>query len=112
MSWTAERLDALPGGTVVAWEGAYYSWALHDTPGSLYGWLSDSGERWSSAEIVKSSEGSIRVVSVPIDALLSDETVWTSARHPQLLGKSVSIARDVLTRAIAHITHDQEETTP
>ena len=71
--WTVERLEALPEGTVVAWEGAYYRWAFRENPGSTYGWVSDCGERWSSAEIFKSADpGTIRVVSLPTDALLAE----------------------------------------
>lgn len=103
-AWTAERLDALPEGTVVAWEGAYYSWALHDTPGSLYGWLSDSGERWSSAEIVKSSEGSIRVVSVPVNALLTEDAIEAAADAAWVDDAAGWSARAAIRAAIAHIT--------
>ena len=97
-AWSPERLDALPENTVIAWEGAYYSWALHDTLGSLYGWLSDSGERWSSAEIVKSSKGSIRVVSVPTDALLGFDAV-VAAVDARLHGDMKAAIR----AAIAHV---------
>lgn len=98
-NWTTKRLDALPEGTVVAWEGAFNSWALHDTPGNLYGWLSDTGEMWSSAEIVK-SRGSIRVVSVPVDALLSDETIRAS--HGQ-----GDLADEIIRAAVAHVIGEQ-----
>lgn len=107
-AWTAERLDALPEGTVICWTevGGMRCMGVR-SQSRAHDWLEASpmGGRYRHESLLRYADpGSLRVVSVPIDALLSDETVWTSARHPQLLGKSVSIARDVLTRAVARIT--------
>lgn len=108
--WTVERLDALPEGVVITWtETDYYYDPPLVTPYKACrlgeSWVDSSSDSYGSGYVTEDADpGTIRVVSVPIDALLADETVWHSGSHPHLLGKSVDIPRSVLMAAVAHVT--------
>jgi|LSQX01.3.fsa_nt_gb hypothetical protein len=100
--WTVDRLVALPEGTVVAWDGESYSWALKENPDNFHCWISDCGDRWSSAEVFRSARpGSIRVVSVPIEALLS----WGACKHAARVVTGGSVV-DTIRAAVAHVTRE------
>lgn len=105
--WTAARLHEQPELTIIEYaRDTADLTAVRVDYGDGDDWLVlDSGDCLSSAELLEDADhGSIRVVSVPVAALLSDETVWHSGKHPHLLGKSVEIPRSVLKSAIAHVT--------
>lgn len=67
---SAEHLDALPEGTVIAWEESGFIHAATKDGGSWYliggGWI-----RERQNILTWASPGSIRVVSVPVNALLT-----------------------------------------
>lgn len=73
MSWTAERLDALPEFTGIECGHRKSLWTLTRGPGGYgYDWIDNEGNWVDSDEVLGLAEpGSIRVVSVPIDALLA-----------------------------------------
>lgn len=68
--WSAERLDALPEGTVIAWEECGFTVHAATEDGS---WWVIGGDRIRDRQniLIWASPGSIRVVSVPVNALLT-----------------------------------------
>ena len=99
--WTAERLEALPDGTVIEACDQEF-WLCPD------GWLDGDGGCLTSEDLIADTDpGSIRVVSVPIDALLSDEAIeaalpeWIS---PTMRPVGVDRRRALIRAAIAHVT--------
>ena len=107
--WTAERLLGLPERVVVelTWRSGYVSTYIR------------VGTGWQEVDPISlqvisshslaagSTSGSIRVVSVPVDALLSDETVAVTAVGlwgPDAGQYSRRIAGVALRGAIAHVT--------
>lgn len=99
--WTAERLDALPEGAVIRWtEDGYPEIAIRGDRS----WRLLSGHEIYSETVGEDADpGSIRVVSVPVDALLSDETM-RAAGEGHYLGQPNSRVRTALHLAVAHIT--------
>lgn len=114
--WTARKLDDLPDGTVITWtedgEESYPPVGIRTKDG----WeVSYYGDDVLSGGILREADpGSIRVVSVPIDALLDDEAVRVAAiaslNRLGVTPEDVSIDAeaqglgDVLRAAIAHVT--------
>lgn len=94
--WTATRLNALPVDTVVGFSDVY-SGAPRRTTRYPDGFdLTLWREGFPGAAVMEAAEpGSIRVVSVPIDALLS-EGVAATANPP--------VADGHIRAAIAHVT--------
>lgn len=76
--WTAARLDALPEWTVVTWTEGTYPRAGVCIDHVIRG-LADA--TYTAVTLIEDADpGSIRVVSVPIDALLSDEALLAAAK--------------------------------
>lgn len=107
--WTEEWLDALPEGTLIECDLSPYP-TKHEWFVRIDGdWEILRGmDVWSSKEVLSElASGSIRVVSVPVDALLSDETIRAYANrlagetHRLVLYGEADIA---LRAAIAHVT--------
>ena len=102
--WTVERLRALPEKTVVLA-------AMGNPPDWMYlvlirgaWWVLGYPDKYRTEDFVLYFDmSSIRVVSVPVNALLADETVRAAAGG-HALGPSNSQARIVLGQAIAHAT--------
>lgn len=112
-TWTAARLDALPVGTVIAVEWSTLTERMiKPAPGKW--WATNLSDRPEDCDT--SSEDlddnpyviSIKVVSVPIDALLSPEAIragedaFVDVTH--LAGPIRDEAELVLRAAIAHVT--------
>lgn len=140
-AWTAERLDALPEGAVVAiWPSGFFTKDSDGAPDRP--WAYSRGGRESSRGLVLESvnedtgSGSVRVVSVPVNALLSDhlfgmiasrlEAAWDDGNAMGLDGwngpdrgaepdeyainkraRMVDRLVDELAAAIAHVTGEQ-----
>lgn len=110
--WTAERLDALPEGTLIDVEWSSYIERLaKPAPGKW--WAVNLGDRpdqcdTSSEDLADNPNvKSIRLVSVPIEALLSEGTVIASSwfiRHPA----ARVLARSVLDAAVGYVTGDPD----
>lgn len=111
MTWTAERLDALPEGVVVemTWRNSCVT-AYFRTHDEALPWAEIDREvldRVSSRSLAAATvdAGSIRVVSVPIDALLSDGPLAAADEGQWVLNgfgaRSVELA---MRAAIAHVT--------
>lgn len=83
--WTIERLDALPDGTVIEANVTEVERFVRDGR-----WWVEVGHRirWSSHDLVGNQATypnqpehlTIRVVSVPVEALLGDEALWAPGR--------------------------------
>lgn len=122
--WTADRLDALPEGTVivVTWRSAFPRGYMHLGSGL---WSDDLGARdvdceWTSEDLASYGPHSIRVMSVPVDALLTDEAILAAAKaaeeaqgwpwyglathHQQVALAAAAVA---VRAAIAHITGEE-----
>lgn len=103
--WTARRLDDLPDGTVIAWEesGITVHAAIADDSGWVIG-----GDRIRDRQniLIWASPGSTRVVSAPINALLTDEAIRAATPYPELQ-TSRTLTRVIIRDAIAHITGEE-----
>lgn len=99
--WTAERLEALPEGTVIRWtEDGYPELAMRGNRS----WRQLRGREIYSETVMEDAEpGSIRVMSVPVDALLSAESAWllSGELNAPLLASDIAPAMAAL---VAHIT--------
>lgn len=116
--WTIERLDSLPENTVIEWTelgGSRICYGVRISH-ECWHWLEvgPMGGRYSGEGLLHYADyESIRVVSVPIDALLADETVWdaedafVSTTH--LAGSIRDEAETVLRAAIAHVIGGRHE---
>lgn len=98
--WTAEKLDVLPEGTGIRWtEDTYPEVAVQQKR-----WRTLSGLALHSEQILEDADpGSIRVMSVPVDALLSAESAWllSGELNAPLLASDIAPAMAAL---VAHIT--------
>lgn len=110
MSWTAERLDALPNGTVIAFTvNSHPVLVIKRGDGETYSDVDEGGHFYTIGVLRCPDPGSIRVVSVPIDALLSHAALsamlaaWTAARDRKSRS-GFSPTREAMRAAIAHIT--------
>lgn len=114
--WTVERLEGLPEGTVIGWT-EYDALDTYRATRAEGEWWVIGGDDFSSASLAEDEEldpGSIRVVSVPIDALLADETVraiaramsddWNPDRDPVLTAMFQDYAQTATRAAVAHVT--------
>lgn len=111
--WTAERLDALPEGTLIDVQWPTMTERLHKpAPGKW--WSTNLGDRPEDCDV--SSEDladnpnikSIRGVSVPVDALLSDEAIRASAQYPEIQASRM-LTQVIIRDAIAHITGEEHQ---
>lgn len=100
---TAERLDGMPEDTVVGvlWSGGAEERfiAEEDSDGTMV-WAGTAGNYEDSESLIRNAV-SVRVVSVPIDALLADDAVL------EIVGDLMLEDGDpwnVLQGAIAHVT--------
>ena len=105
--WSVERLDALPEWTLITWsedDGYHEGVSAHKLrkPGAWDVHYYGGDTVYSEGIIAEADPGSIRVVSVPVDALLSEGAV--GAAHQVIPGVHPDIVREVLRAAIAHIT--------
>lgn len=101
--WTVERLDALPECTTVSYMTEGTGWTIVKGKGDAWFYVLLGRMRTSEHILTSAVPGSIRVVSVPVDALLSDETV-RAASGGHALGPTNSLVRIVLGDAVAHVT--------
>ncbi len=115
MSWTAERLDALPEGTVVGWREVGSTAREHfvvRVEHHRYDWFEAGpvGGRYTSNSLLYYAvPSSIRVVSVPIDALLAWEPPAGSVVVDGVpLGLSVEGRKAAVRAAVAHITGEAD----
>lgn len=106
--WTPEKLDALPGATMIT----ATPWG--STPDLFIGLDHDNGRDWhgvsrgseTSAWLTDPTNidpNSINVVSVPIDALLSEGALMAAA-EAQPLPKPYLLDSRGIRAAIAHVT--------
>lgn len=104
--WTARRLDDLPDGTVIGWTEDTYPQAAVRQGRS---WRDLNGSAPFSEGVLEDADpGSIRVVSVPIDELLSQNALEAAtdafAMTTNLVGILGNEAEQAVRAAIAHIT--------
>lgn len=112
--WTVERLDALPEGTVIEWlDSGVEMMAVKQDKGR---WQLVRRAYYEHPEgiVADADPGSVRVVSVPIDALLEDGTVraiaramsddWNPDRDPVLTAMFQDYSQTAARAAVAHIT--------
>lgn len=115
--WSAARLDALPESAVIEFTTWMESTGPHKpTPDLAIAFSAGQGRWWETMERgAESSEwladptevdpGSIRVVSVPVDALLSGTAVVAAAlTFPD--ERPVGLAENAIRAAIAHVTEE------
>lgn len=103
--WTAEKLDALPDGTVI--NAGRTSLAATLFRGGDGWWFIGGGDISSDDLRDWADPGSIRVVSVPIAALLSEGAI-RHAKHAAAVD-SPAMVSDVLHAAVEHATGGSHE---
>ena len=114
IEWTAERLNALPEGTLVGWRevgSAKREYFVARVEHHHYDWFEATpvGGRYTSNSLLYYAvPSSIRVVSVPIDALLSGEAIEAATdafvMTTNLAGTLGDEAKQAIRAAIAHVT--------
>lgn len=113
--WTVERLDALPEGTVIEWlvpGGKPLHYFIKDlgVTDPDRPWVYTKGGAESSLDILRmvALKESLRVVSVPIDALLADGAVDVAQREAWVSDSEGWSVRHGIRAAVAHITGSAE----
>lgn len=100
---TAERLAALPEGTGIAYDTEGTTWWLVKSKGDAWFYVLQRRIRTSAQVLDMADPGSVRVVSVPVDALLNPKTAQFASRDPH--GAAFDPFADrTLRRAVAHVT--------
>ena len=94
--WTVERLDALPEGTVIEWLDSGVELTAVKQEEGRWHLVRHTYYEYPEDIIEEAAPGSIRVVSVPIDALLADEAVHAWDMHP-------ADAYETIRAAVEHV---------
>lgn len=99
--WTVERLEALPQGVALMLHPSR-RWFVRVQEG-WWEIATGVGAAMSSAELLDRPVATVRVVSVPVDSLLTDEAVEAARWHSGLGSTRYGIER-MLRAAVGHAT--------